>query len=293
MDTTAGTVVKVTTSDGYILHGNYCAATGGKTAVLHMHGSGGNFYGNDFYADIAKTVNEAGISYLATNNHGSGVYEFEVGTPLSGISLEVFENCLLDIDAWIEFLLARGATSIILEGHSFGTGKVTYYMAKGKYKDTVKAVIYLGTNGVFQTQQQYLAKKGVPPEVYLAEADKFMAMGKPTAILADPTALCGYYPASAGTYINFFRVASEMFKSTMMATKEDGGYRHLIAVPLLWILGDDPQKEYLFVPFEEAFNLIRSENPQVAIHQLKQCDHGLHGHEAEAAALVSDFLKHI
>jgi len=258
-----------------------------------MHGTGGNFYGNNFYTEIAKTVNEAGVSYLTTNSHGSGVYEFEVGTPLSGISLEIFENCLLDIDAWIEFLLARGTKSIILEGHSFGIGKVTYYMAKGKYKDKVKAVIFLGTNGVFQTQQQYLAKKGVPPEVYLAEANKFMAMGKPTAILADPTALCGYYPASAQTYINFFRVASEMYRSTQMATGEDGGYRHLITVPLLWILGDDPQKEYLFVPFEDAFALVRSENPQVAIHQLTKCDHGLNGHEEEAAALIADFLKHI
>ena len=84
-----------------------------------------------------------------------------------------------------------------------------------------------------------------------------------------------------------------MFKSTQMAKKGEGGYRHLIKVPFLWILGDQVEKEYLFVPFQEAFDLVKKENHQVEIHQLKKCDHGLNNHEAETASLISNFLEKI
>ena len=84
-----------------------------------------------------------------------------------------------------------------------------------------------------------------------------------------------------------------MFKCTQMATKEDGGYRHLIKVPLLWILGDNVAAEYLFVPFKEAFSLVIRENPQVKLHQLKDCDHGLNSHEEETSIIIHNFLKRI
>lgn len=282
-------IVKVTTNDGYTLHGFFSPVNHTNLILLHTHGTGGNFYGNDFYGPINRAVNKSGISFLATNNRGSGIYELENGLPPSGISLEIFEDCLKDLDTWIEFALKRGAKSVILEGHSFGIGKVAYYMAKGKYKDMVNGVIFLGTHGVFQTQEHYLKSIGMNPEVYLQEAQSLIASGKPIALLKDLKALAGYYPASAQTYVNFFTPGSNMFKSTMMASKSRGGYRHEIKVPLLWILGNEPKDEYLFVPFEEAFKLVRAENPQIEINQLA-CDHGLHGKEEEAASIIAGFI---
>ena len=228
-----------------------------------------------------------------TNNRGSGVYEFEKGDYPKGVSLELFEDSLKDIDAWIEFGLSQGAKYFILEGHSFGIGKVTYYNAKGRYRNLIKGIIFLGTNGVYQTQQNYLKYKGIDPKDYLEEAQKLLKVKKPTAILKDPWGLAGYYPVSAQTYVNFFTPGSEMFKSTQMANKDEGGYRHLIKVPLLWILGDQVKKEYLFIPFKDAFGLVKKENPQVEIHQLKNCDHGLNNHEAETVSFISNFLKKI
>jgi pimeloyl-ACP methyl ester carboxylesterase len=269
----------------------YSEVPNSEYTVLHLHGTGGSFYWNNFYPAISKEVNKARFSYLMTNSRGSGVYESENGDFPKGISLEIFEDCLKDIDAWIAFALSHGTKYFILEGHSFGIGKATYYHAKGKYKDLIKGIIFLGTNGVFQTQQSYLRKKKVDPKIYLGEAQKLLDSNQPAALLKDPWALAGYYPASAQTYINFFKPGSEMFRSTQMASKEKGGYRHLIKVPLLWILGDDSTREYLFVPFKEAFGLIKKENPQVEIRQLLNCDHGLNGHEVETASLIFDFLK--
>ena len=283
-------IVSVKTVDGYQFHGLYSPIKDAKCTLIHVHGTGGAFFWNKFHPTIVESVNAAGLSYLSTNNRGSGIYELELDTQPAGISLEIFEESIKDIDTWIEFALTNGSTSVILEGHSFGVGKTTYYMAKGKYRDKVKGVIHLGTNGVYQTQQKYLKEKNVAPEKYLAEAQSFADAGKLTTLLADPTALCGYYPASAQTYLNFFTPGSSVFRATQMATMSEGGYRHEIKTSLLWILGDNQEKEYLFVPFEEAFRLVRSENPQVEIYQIKDCDHGFNGHEEELASLISTFL---
>lgn len=291
MSTLKYPIVHVTIKNKYSLDGLYLPVKDARITFLHVHGTGGRFSYNRFHPFIAQSVNRLGLSYLTGDNHGSGIYELEREVPPSGVSLEIFEDCLQDIDAWIELALSSGHQSIILEGHSFGIGKVTYYMAKGKYRGLVKAVIFLGSNGVFQTQQHYLAKKGVPWNSYLVEASGLTSRGQETALLEDPMALAGYYPCSARTYLNFFKDKSKMYKSTQMAGRKDGGYRHLIKVPLLWILGDDPKKEYLFVPFSEAFSLVRLENPQVEIHQLVNCDHGLNGKEQEAALIISDFLR--
>lgn len=285
-------IVKTKTVDGLTLHGLFVNSNGSNTTVIHCHGTGGSFYWNDFYPFIATSLQQIGISFLTTNSRGTGVYELEVGVVPSGVSLEIFEDSIKDIDAWIEFALKNGAKDIILEGHSFGIGKTTYYLAKGKYKNLVKAIIHLGTNGVFKTQEHYLKAKGVSPEIYLTEAKGLIDQSNPTVPLKDLTALAGYYPVSAQTYLNFFSVGSEMFKSTQMATKQDGGYRSLINIPYLWILGNKTESEYLFIPFEDAFQLVRKENPQVRIHQL-DCNHGLNGKENEVADIVTDFVSHL
>lgn len=281
---------KVTTTDGFPLHGIFVSSLGAQRTLIHTHGTGGNFFWNDFYPNIANACHSSGVSFLAVNSRGSGIVELEKGSPGAGISLEIFEDCLKDIDAWIEFAISQGSKSVVLEGHSFGIGKVTYYMTKGKYRELVEKVIFLGTNGVYQTQQHYLNKLGIPPEQYLEEAKGFLSKGEGTALLRDPFALAGYYPASARTYINFFTPGSELFRSTQMARETEGGYRQTIKVPLLWILGDQLEKEYLFAPFKEAFALVRAENPQVEIHQLP-CDHGLHGQENETASIIEGFIK--
>jgi len=151
-------IVKVTTVDGYPLHGALSENTKNKKNILiHFHGSAGNFYSHSYLAVLARAANQLNWAYLSTNNRGSYVYELELGTKASGAAIEIFEECLRDIDAWIEFALARGYENIILEGHSFGTNKVQYCALRGKYRSKIKALILLGFNDAFGTQLQYLA----------------------------------------------------------------------------------------------------------------------------------------
>src|SRR6516164_4156406 len=97
-------IVRVTTADRLSLHGQLLEPSQpSRTILLHMHGAAGNFYGNSYFEKLALAMLDLGVAYLATNNRGSGVYELERGTIPHGVALEVFEGCLLDIDAWIGF----------------------------------------------------------------------------------------------------------------------------------------------------------------------------------------------
>ena len=71
-------IVKVKTSDGLELHGLLSEPDKpSKTIILHLHGTSGNFFHNDFNEPLIRSANNLGISHLTTNNRGAGVYEIE------------------------------------------------------------------------------------------------------------------------------------------------------------------------------------------------------------------------
>lgn len=68
-------IVNVKTPDGLTLHGVLTEPSQpSKTIVLHIHGSGRNFFGNVYFEHLTNSVVHWGIAYLATNNRGEGVY---------------------------------------------------------------------------------------------------------------------------------------------------------------------------------------------------------------------------
>src|SRR6185436_14784649 len=95
-------IVQIKTKDNLWLHGLFIEAPQSKTVFINIHGTASNFYEEDFIETIAEKLVPAGISLLSTNNRGVGTYDAWDG---KGGSVELFEDCLLDIDAWIEFVL--------------------------------------------------------------------------------------------------------------------------------------------------------------------------------------------
>lgn len=283
-------IVKVTTSDGLLLHGLLIEPENRtNTIVIHIHGTCGNFYWNSFYEPLSNSATLMGVSYLTTNNRGSGIYEFEEGFVPHGAALEHFDDCLLDIDAWIEFVLSKGYKKVILESHSFGTGKAVYYATKGRYKDKVAAVILLGFDDAFGVQERYLKKTG---KNLMLEAQKLMEDGTPYQLLSDLQAQAdGALPASATTYVNFFSPGSELSKTMPFRKKQALPLFRKIRVPILAVIGDKENQEYTIIPILKAMALLKSENPLAEVFQIKDSGHGFDGKEQELASVIADFLK--
>ena len=281
-------IVNVKTSDGLILHGLLTEPVKpAKTIDIHIHGAGGNFYGNSYFEGLTHRLVDLGIAYLSTNNRGAGVYELEKGSISHGVSLEKFADCLLDIDAWIEFALEKGYENIVLEGHSYGTEKIVYYMNESRHKDRVKGVILLGFSDNVGAQMKYELSIG---KSYLQEAQELASKGENERLLSDLFGLCGELPISAQTYLHCFTDHSA--NAIALPLRQGGNltYFQNIHVPILGVIGDQDDSEYTVIPIKDAVELLKTENSQAEVYQVEKSDHVFSGREAEVIALITDFM---
>jgi alpha/beta superfamily hydrolase len=289
MNTTNYPIVNVKTEDELTLHGILTEPVNpAKTIVIHIHGSSGNFYWNSYFELLTKSVVDLGIAYLATNNRGSGVYELVKGEFYHGVSLEKFEDCLLDIDAWIEFALSKGYENIILEGHSYGTEKSVYYMNKGKYANKVTGVMLFGFSDNVGTQIKYEKNIG---KSYRQEAEELNNKGESWKLLSDYFGLCGEMPISAQTYLHGFTEDSENAIALPLRQGRDLTFFQNIKVPILGVISDDEDGEYTVIPIKDAVELLRSENELAEACIIKDTNHVFAGKEKELVDIVMDFLE--
>lgn len=283
-------IVKVTTRDGITLHGLLSEPKiKSKNIVIHIHGSGGSFYWNDFYPFIAKSINDLNYSFLSVNTRGAGVYEIETGSKPYGTAIELFEDCLIDINSWIEFAFSKGYKNIILEGHSFGTNKVQYYTLYGKYKSDVKALILLGFTDSYGGQLAYLKKNNIKNEDILNEAKKLNNEGKPTQLLSNLHINWGELPQSAQSYINFMSPNSNLSKILPLGTSKTLENFRKINIPVLGVVGD--HNECTVIPPQQAVNLLNKENINAKCYMIKDCSHGYKGKENEVTKLIESFIN--
>jgi hypothetical protein len=132
-----GNLIKTTTSDG-LEHAGFWVDKKSEVAVFHSHGTSGDFYTHKFIEAEAEKLSEQGISFLTANNRGHDVYadirkhqNENVEWEQIGGAFEKFEDCLIDIAAWLDFLIDHGVKKIILQAHSL-TQKILYYQCYKK-----------------------------------------------------------------------------------------------------------------------------------------------------------------
>lgn len=128
-----GNLVKTITSDGLELAGFWMDQKS-DIAVFQSHGTAGDFYTHKFVEVEGEQLGKNKMSFLTANNRGHDVFadirKYEgdtVNWTQVGGGLERFEDCILDIEAWVNFLAAQGVKKIILQGHSLGPNKAIYY----------------------------------------------------------------------------------------------------------------------------------------------------------------------
>ena len=103
--------------------------------VINLHGTADYFYRQRYLDDVAEALANIGYGLLTFDNRGSHEdYNFIIernneraGTVVIGANNEIFEDCLLDIEAACDFAKSKGYDQIILMGHSYGCNKIVYY----------------------------------------------------------------------------------------------------------------------------------------------------------------------
>lgn len=134
-------LVECTTRDKLIHQGIFFKPKSStKRALLWVHGLTDTFYGDaKLHTVFAEICEEFGFGYAVFNNRGhdllassrkvdkrepKGYTHINVGS-----GFEKFADCVYDIEAGVNFLVANGFTEVVVIGHSTGANKACYYAA--------------------------------------------------------------------------------------------------------------------------------------------------------------------
>lgn len=121
-----------------------------KRCILYIPGLTGNFFESKFPREIGKVSVEQGYDFLFSHNQGSfQIIEFpflredgKLKSITKGATYENFEDCVYDIDAWLQYLDKLGYEEIVVLGHSMGCNKIVYYLNQ-KNNSKISKVILL------------------------------------------------------------------------------------------------------------------------------------------------------
>lgn len=284
------TIVQVKTEDGLWLCGLHLHADESNIVFINVHGTASNFYEEYFIEVFTNVFLEKKISILSTNNRGAGVYD---AYQKSGAAVEKFEDCLMDIDAWIEFAISKGYKKIVLSGHSLGTEKVVYYMAHGKHVDKVTSIVLLAPADSYGSHRELDGQTNPrldDVENLLKKSEDLIEQGSSDTFLPRDAygSREGIMPKSAESFVDSLGPKSKLLDALPFATRKLGSYAK-INVPILVVIGD--QKEYTAIPTKDALELMAKENKNTEIHQIKNCDHDFQEKENELTDIVLKFIK--
>lgn len=285
---------RIYTPDGLELHGLlYEPDQATKSVLVHVHGMGGNFYENKFLDFVAKKLTDDGFAFCVFNNRGceflKDTYRIVDGKEPEmvriGTTYEKFEDSLLDVKAFIDFVEERGFSDIHLSGHSLGCPKVAYYMAETS-DSRIKSLLLLSPSdmlGLVRANKEQFEKE-------ITEAKRLVAENKGDTILSEW--VWGEYPVSASTYLSLFDDNAKDAIFNFHDPEDKLETLGKITVPTYAVMGT--KDDALVVPIEETFSRLETaliSSPKKRTEVLGDANHGYRGHEQEIADAVAGWLN--
>lgn len=170
-----------------------------KKCILYIPGLTGNFFESKFPREIAEESIKRGYDFLFSHNQGSfQIIDFpflredgKLKSKTRGATYEKFEDCVFDIDGWIEFLEKLDYEEIVVLCHSMGCNKIVYYLNQNN-SDKISKVILLAP------QDNVNFSKLEMHEGLLDEAKENIKNGNPEKILSKK--ILGFCLMSSETY---------------------------------------------------------------------------------------------
>lgn len=263
-----------------------------EKVLVHVHGMAGNFYENQFLDFIAQTLTAEGIAFFAFNNRGceyikdlSKVENKKRSLIRIGNTYEIFEDCILDIQASIAFVDSKGFSKIHLAGHSLGSPKVAYYVTESN-DSRLTSVLFLSPSdmvGLIKVDKDY--------EKNSALAQKMIEEGKGKELLPYP-ALWDESLLSAQTYVSLSSIDSNVAIFNLHNPNDKLQVLSKITVPVFVVMGK--KDEVLVTSIEDTMSRIQNaltSSPKVETNILGDADHGYTTHGQELADAIKTWIQ--
>src|SRR3989344_7779538 len=288
-----GELITYHATDGIELQGFLIRAKkrSGKV-VVHIHGLTGSFFRNATVKRKIPYYLASGYDFLLINTRGHGtitpMYKVKgkkVKWVQIGTALEKFEDCIRDLKGVVNYLRSKGYKKIILQGHSTGCQKATYYMYKTRNR-RIAAVVLLAPADDFNTTRRML-KKNWKTAVNFA---KRMIKTKPNDLM--PRELIKNEVLSAQRFLStndLSRVEARLFNY------ESGSFREFrsMTLPVMAVFGS--KEEYKTKPvriYLQQLEKITRSKKFLAV-EIPGANHAFENHEAETAQAVVEWLNKV
>ena len=141
-----------------------------RAAVVHVHGSLGNFYHQPFLRVFAREWVKRGIALICYNLRShDGIaegYDKDGDMEYVGGSITQFVTCVEDIDAMLE-RANRISENVYLQGHSMGCDRVVFYKNQKRIRCPI---ILLSPCNSRRLQEKWLGQEKVQSQIQRLKA---------------------------------------------------------------------------------------------------------------------------
>ncbi len=279
-----GELLSLVNRAGLVLDGLVFSPPRARLAIVHVHGSLGNFYQQPFIRVFANHLMQHRIALLSFNlTAHDGISEGynPVGEMrYVGGSLSVFETCLDDLDALVG--LARSlCPQVVLQGHSLGCDRVLFYT---KQREAHMPLILLSPCDSHRLQELWLDGETVPEQVARLRADS--DGGREMQLVQS----CEYGVSGPDGWTYNIPITKAALLSIIAGppfqTLRVGGAAELVsrAPAFVYVGGDDAIRG---APLVELVGHVRRLVPAARVFRVEDGDHSLVGCEEAVAKAIS------
>ncbi len=267
-------LISVQSSDGLKLHGLWEPGTETGPAVLMVHGTGSNFYGASVLGGLSRRLRQAGWSTLRVNTRGHDLVftsSTAQGVRRFGAAYELVRECLLDLEAWLQYLQAQGASRIVLLGHSLGAVKGVYLLAHRPQVPVSHLVAVSPARLNYHHFRQ--SDQGAHFEQLMNHAQQLIRSGNPQGLMEVDFPLP--YLVSAQSFVDKYGPENHYDLLALLPQ---------VQVPQLYTFGTEELGHVAFSGLPEA--IAQTGGDQVKVQVIAGADHHYQGRLDELAEVI-------
>lgn len=251
-----------------------------ERVIIHIHGMASSYTDHNLYPVMHDYYPSRGVSFLVVEHSGSGP---------AGTAREKFENCVGDIQTWVDFVTEHGYKEVWLQSHSLGTPKVAYYMDQAKPKN-IAGLIFLSPSEMIGLVHDPVGQ--IDYDHMYPEAVKLVSEGKHDEILKHK--LWESVELSAGTFLNFFGDGANTAVFNYADPSLGWGVVNRLSVPVLAITGTKDDGISTVMNTNDAMKMLKSEltsSPRVQTIVYENAEHDFVGYENKIVCDVISFIS--
>lgn len=284
-------IVTSTSTDGIKYRGLLTEAINPKGIIIHIHGMSGSPIQETYYQPMHEKYSEAGWSFLAVEHRGTGSitqFNTDKGVVNIGNAFEIFEDCIHDIQGWINFAKDLGYQRIWLQSHSLGPSKVAYYMKQVK-SGVIEGLIWISPSDMVGLVHDPIGIKD--HEKLLPEALELVKQGNPKQLLSNY--LWESVILSAQSYLAFFgeNAKDAIFNYGNPELIWDAV--NSISVPVIAITGTKDDGIAAVMDAHEAMKLLENQLVNSPVKKTIVYENAEHSFEGFENKIVNDVINFI